>query len=151
MFSKNGLAPIVKKLEAQGVTIYSTGGTQKFITEMNTDDPLAAKKTGELLGGMIGYIVKGFYTPFKAFDDLAKDLGPAELRQTFEKGFQEFITEEGDTYSKEMARGVFNEFTRQMFRGTSFQTGVFGEESASRPLQSVTGPVKSKPTYFYNN
>jgi len=124
------------------------GGTQKFITEMNTDDPLAAKKTGELIGGMIGYIVKGFYTPFKAFDDLAKDLGPAELRQTFEKGFQEFITEEGDTYSKEMARGVFNEFTRQMFRGTSFQTGVFGEESASRPLQSVTGPVKSKPSYF---
>ena len=124
------------------------GGTQKFLSEINTDDPLAAKKTGELLGGMIGYIVKGFYTPFKAFDDLAKDLGPAELRQTFEKGFQEFITEEGDTYSKEMARGVFNEFTRQMFRGTSFQTGVFGEESASRPLQSVTGPVKSKPSYF---
>jgi len=115
------------------------GGTQKFITEMNTDDPLAAKKTGELVGGMIGYIIKGFYTPFKAFDDLAKDLGPVELRQNFERGFQEFITEEGDTYTKEMARGVFNEFTRQMFRGTSFQTGVFGEESASRPLQSVTG------------
>jgi len=115
------------------------GGTYQFLRDLNTEDPLAAKKTGELVGGAIGYIVKGFYTPFKAIDDLAKDLGPAELRQNFEKGFQEFITEEGDTYTKEMARGAFNEFTRQMFRGTSFQTGVFGEESASRPLQSVTG------------
>ena len=34
MFSKNGLEPIVKKLKDQGVTIYSTGGTQKFINEL---------------------------------------------------------------------------------------------------------------------
>ncbi len=31
VFSKEGLAPIVKKLDELGVTIYSTGGTQKFI------------------------------------------------------------------------------------------------------------------------
>jgi phosphoribosylaminoimidazolecarboxamide formyltransferase/IMP cyclohydrolase len=37
VFSKNGLAPIVKKLEAQGVTIYSTGGTQKFINELGIE------------------------------------------------------------------------------------------------------------------
>ena len=34
VFSKNGLEPIVKKLDEQGVTIYSTGGTQKFINEL---------------------------------------------------------------------------------------------------------------------
>ena len=34
VFSKNGLEPIVKKLKDQGVTIYSTGGTQKFINEL---------------------------------------------------------------------------------------------------------------------
>ena len=34
MFSKNGLEPIVKKLKDQGVTIYSTGGTQKFINDL---------------------------------------------------------------------------------------------------------------------
>ena len=37
VYSKNGLAPIVKKLEAQGVTIYSTGGTQKFINELGIE------------------------------------------------------------------------------------------------------------------
>ena len=34
VFSKNGLEPIVKKLNEQGVTIYSTGGTQKFINDL---------------------------------------------------------------------------------------------------------------------
>lgn len=33
VFYKDGLAPIVKKLHQLGVTIYSTGGTQKFIEE----------------------------------------------------------------------------------------------------------------------
>jgi len=34
VFSKDGLEPIVKKLNQQGVTIYSTGGTQKFINDL---------------------------------------------------------------------------------------------------------------------
>jgi phosphoribosylaminoimidazolecarboxamide formyltransferase/IMP cyclohydrolase len=34
VFSKDGLAPIVKELNKQGVTIYSTGGTQKFINDL---------------------------------------------------------------------------------------------------------------------
>ncbi len=34
VFHKDGLGPIVKKLDALGVKIYSTGGTEKFITEM---------------------------------------------------------------------------------------------------------------------
>ena len=33
VFHKDGLAPIVKKLNELGVTIYSTGGTQNFIEE----------------------------------------------------------------------------------------------------------------------
>ena len=37
VFSKDGLAPIVKKLNEQGVTIYSTGGTQKFINDLGID------------------------------------------------------------------------------------------------------------------
>ena len=37
VFSKDGLEPIVKKLDAQGVTIYSTGGTQKFINDLGID------------------------------------------------------------------------------------------------------------------
>ncbi len=34
VFNKEGLAPIVKKLDELGVQIYSTGGTQKFLTEL---------------------------------------------------------------------------------------------------------------------
>ena len=33
VFNKDGLDPIVKKLDQQGVKIYSTGGTQKFIED----------------------------------------------------------------------------------------------------------------------
>lgn len=35
VFNKNGLAPIVQKLHQEGVTIYSTGGTQKFIEDLD--------------------------------------------------------------------------------------------------------------------
>jgi len=37
VFSKEGLEPIVKELNAQNVTIYSTGGTQKFINDLGID------------------------------------------------------------------------------------------------------------------
>ncbi len=35
VFYKDGLAPLVETLHAKGVTIYSTGGTQKFIEDLN--------------------------------------------------------------------------------------------------------------------
>ncbi len=37
VFHKDGLAPIVHKLNDLGVTIYSTGGTEKFIKELGVD------------------------------------------------------------------------------------------------------------------
>lgn len=37
VFHKDGLEPIVKRLHEQGVTIYSTGGTQRFINELGID------------------------------------------------------------------------------------------------------------------
>lgn len=37
VFHKDGLAPIVKELDKLGVTIYSTGGTQKFINDLGID------------------------------------------------------------------------------------------------------------------
>ncbi|NND24895.1 MAG: bifunctional phosphoribosylaminoimidazolecarboxamide formyltransferase/IMP cyclohydrolase [Flavobacteriaceae bacterium] len=37
VYSKDGLAPIVKQLDQLGVTIYSTGGTQKFINELDVN------------------------------------------------------------------------------------------------------------------
>lgn len=37
VFHKEGLAPIVHKMNELGVTIYSTGGTQKFINDLGID------------------------------------------------------------------------------------------------------------------
>lgn len=37
VFHKDGLAPIAEKLNALGITIYSTGGTEKFIKELGID------------------------------------------------------------------------------------------------------------------
>ena len=37
VFHKDGLGPIVEKLNELGVTIYSTGGTEKFIKELGID------------------------------------------------------------------------------------------------------------------
>ena len=37
VFSKDGLAPIAKKLHQLGITIYSTGGTEKYIKDMGIE------------------------------------------------------------------------------------------------------------------
>ncbi|WP_121666374.1 bifunctional phosphoribosylaminoimidazolecarboxamide formyltransferase/IMP cyclohydrolase [Mesonia aquimarina] len=37
VFHKDGLAPIVKKLDELGVTLYSTGGTEKFIKDLGIE------------------------------------------------------------------------------------------------------------------
>lgn len=37
VFDKEGLAPIVKKLDELGITIYSTGGTEKFIKDQGVN------------------------------------------------------------------------------------------------------------------
>ncbi len=37
VFHKDGLEPIVKKLDELGVTLYSTGGTEKFIRDLDID------------------------------------------------------------------------------------------------------------------
>ena len=37
VFHKDGLAPIISRLNELGVTLYSTGGTEKFIKEQGVD------------------------------------------------------------------------------------------------------------------
>ncbi|MGS2725078.1 bifunctional phosphoribosylaminoimidazolecarboxamide formyltransferase/IMP cyclohydrolase [Psychroserpens sp. BH13MA-6] len=55
VFSKDGLAPIVKELEAQNVTIYSTGGTEKFIKELGVNVIPVEEVTSypSILGGRV--------------------------------------------------------------------------------------------------
>ena len=55
VFYKDGLEDIVKALDAQGVTIYSTGGTQKFIEELGIKPVAVESLTGypSILGGRV--------------------------------------------------------------------------------------------------
>jgi len=55
VFSKEGLEPIVRKLQEQNVTIYSTGGTEEFITNLGIPVVPVEDVTSfpEILGGRV--------------------------------------------------------------------------------------------------
>ena len=55
VFYKDGLEDIVRALDAQGVTIYSTGGTYKFIHDLGIDPVAVESLTGypSILGGRV--------------------------------------------------------------------------------------------------
>ena len=55
VFHKDGLAPIVKKLDELNVTIYSTGGTEKFIKELGINVVPVDEVTSypSILGGRV--------------------------------------------------------------------------------------------------
>ena len=55
VFYKDGLEPIVKALDANGVTIYSTGGTYKFIHDLGIEPVAVESLTGypSILGGRV--------------------------------------------------------------------------------------------------
>lgn len=55
VFSKEGLAPIIKALSDQNVTLYSTGGTEKFIRDLGYDVVAVEDLTSypSILGGRV--------------------------------------------------------------------------------------------------
>lgn len=55
VFYKDGLEPIIKELKRLGVTIYSTGGTQKFIEDLGVPVTPVESLTGypSILGGRV--------------------------------------------------------------------------------------------------
>ncbi len=55
VFYKEGLEPVVQQLKRQGATIYSTGGTQKFIEELGIEVIPVEKLTSypSILGGRV--------------------------------------------------------------------------------------------------
>ena len=55
VFYKDGLEDIVRALDAKGVTIYSTGGTYKFIKDLGIDAVTVESLTGypSILGGRV--------------------------------------------------------------------------------------------------
>ena len=55
VFHKDGLQPVIKKLDQMGVTLYSTGGTQKFIEEQGVSVKRVEDLTSypSILGGRV--------------------------------------------------------------------------------------------------
>ena len=55
VFYKDGLEDIVRALDRQGVTIYSTGGTYKFIHDLGIEPVAVESLTGypSILGGRV--------------------------------------------------------------------------------------------------
>ena len=55
VFDKTGLAPIIHQLNSYGVTLYSTGGTEKFIRDMGYEVTAVEDVTGypSILGGRV--------------------------------------------------------------------------------------------------
>ena len=55
VFNKEGLAPIVQELNKKGVTLYSTGGTEKFIRDLGIDVVAVEDITSypSILGGRV--------------------------------------------------------------------------------------------------
>ena len=55
VFYKDGLGPVVQQLKKQGATIYTTGGTQKFIEDLGIEVVPVEKLTTypSILGGRV--------------------------------------------------------------------------------------------------
>lgn len=76
VFSKEGLGPIVEKLNELGVTIYSTGGTQAFIEEMNVKVNRVEDLTSypSILGGRVKTLHPKIFGGILARRELNEDL-----------------------------------------------------------------------------
>ena len=75
VFHKDGLAPIVKKLDELGVVLYSTGGTQSFIEEqaiaVNRVEDLTSYPS--ILGGRVKTLHPNVFGGILSRRELASD------------------------------------------------------------------------------
>ena len=80
VFNKEGLAPIVEKLNEQGVTIYSTGGTQKFINDLGINVVPAEEITSypSILGGRVKTLHPKIFGGILNRQDNAQDVAELE-------------------------------------------------------------------------
>lgn len=81
VFYKDGLGPVVKLLHQQGVTIYSTGGTQKFIEELSIPCVSVESLTSypSILGGRVKTLHPSVFGGILAKRDDAQHM--AEMKQ----------------------------------------------------------------------
>jgi len=76
VFYKDGLEPIVKELSRIGATIYSTGGTQKFIEDLGVACVPVEQVTTypSILGGRVKTLHPGIFGGILGRRELSQDL-----------------------------------------------------------------------------
>ena len=81
VYHKDRLAPLVRVLQAQGVRLYSTGGTQKFLEEMGAPVTAVEDLTGfpEVFGGRVKTLHPKVFGGILHRRHEAADLAQAEL------------------------------------------------------------------------
>ena len=80
VFHKDGLEPIVKKLDELGITIFSTGGTEKFIRELGIDVVPVEEVTSypSILGGRVKTLHPKVFGGILNRQDNASDIAQLE-------------------------------------------------------------------------
>ncbi len=80
VFDKDGIAPIVEKLSEQGVTIYSTGGTQKYIEDLGINVEPVEELTSypSILGGRVKTLHPKVFGGILSRRELAGDVAQLE-------------------------------------------------------------------------
>ncbi|MFI5172282.1 MAG: hypothetical protein ACHQFW_07815 [Chitinophagales bacterium] len=80
VYYKDKLEPLVKKLDEAGVTIYSTGGTEKFISDLGVKVIAVEDLTGYpgILGGRVKTLHPKVFGGILARRDHADDKGQLE-------------------------------------------------------------------------
>ncbi|MCO6499183.1 MAG: bifunctional phosphoribosylaminoimidazolecarboxamide formyltransferase/IMP cyclohydrolase [Vicingus serpentipes] len=80
VFHKDNLAPIINRLNELGVTIYSTGGTQKFIEELNVAVTPVENLTSypSILGGRVKTLHPKIFGGILSRRELSSDIAQLE-------------------------------------------------------------------------
>ena len=108
VFSKDGLEPIVKKLNELGVTIYSTGGTQRFINELGVQVVPVEEVTSypSILGGRVKTLHPKVFGGILNRQENAQDV---EELQTYEIPQIDAVIVDLYPFEKTVASGASNQ------------------------------------------
>ena len=111
------------------------------------DTTRASQAIGEILGGLIGYAIMGYATPFKTIDDLFTTIGDAEDRRYTERKLQTVFDplSETDNVASEIFRGAANEFLRSVFSGSRLEKKVFNTNFPRLSGSSTSQKFKKMP------
>ena len=111
------------------------------------DTTRASQAIGEILGGLIGYAIMGYATPFKTVDDLFTTIGDAEDRRYTERKLQTVfdpLSQSNNEFVEAFKAGA-NEFLRSVFSGSRLEKAVFNTNFPRLSGSSTSQKFKKVP------